>query len=181
MIRQSPDKITFTSTALECLKSVPLNDNRSISFIEFIEPDLQFQSTLSYLKNRPQGWLFPGFDVLGGLTEMKSLLLSGEHKAQWDFERDIWSLVNILPHDFHFNLPLPLISSVFKFAVWGGSLVSVSSDGLSLPKVFFKSLSRVDLDRTTKAKKALFTQALEVRSLRNLMAGLLALERPGGC
>ncbi|KAF7891095.1 uncharacterized protein EAF02_001420 [Botrytis sinoallii] len=140
MIRQSPDKITFTSTALECLKSVSLNVNRSISFIGFIEPDLQFQSTLSYLKNPPQGWLFPGFDVLGGLTEMKALLFSGEHKAQWDFERDIWSLVNILPHDFHFNLLLPLISSVFKFAVWGGSLVSVSSHELSLPKVFFKSL-----------------------------------------
>lgn len=71
---------------------------------------------------------------------MKALLLSGEYKTQWDFEKEIWSLVNILPHDFHFNLPSPLISSVFEFTVWGGSLISVSSDGLSLPKVFFKSL-----------------------------------------
>ncbi|KAF7950409.1 hypothetical protein EAE96_007695 [Botrytis aclada] len=107
IIRRSPGKNTF-----KCLKSVPLNINRSISFIEFIEPYLQFQSTLVYLKNPPQGWLFPGVDVLGGLTQMKALLLSGRYKTH----------------------------SVFEFAVWGGSLVSVSSVGLSLPKVFFKSL-----------------------------------------
>ncbi|KAF5870381.1 putative peptidase s41 family protein [Botrytis fragariae] len=160
MIRRSPDEpIVAASTALECLKSVPLNVNRSISFIEFIEPYLQLQSTLAYLKNPPQGWLFPGVDVLGGLTQMKTLLLSGEYKTQWDFERDIWSLVNILPHDLHFNLPLPLISSVFEFAVRGGSLVSVSSDGLSLPKVFFK----MDLDQTTKAKNATFTPSAIVK------------------
>lgn len=116
-----------------------MNINRSVAFIEFIEPYIQFQSTLAYLKNPPPGWLFPGVDVLGGLTQMKALLLSGGYKTQWDFEKDVWSLVNILPHDFHFNLPLPLVS-VFEFAVLKGSLVSISSDGLSLPKVFFKGL-----------------------------------------
>ncbi|TGO24125.1 hypothetical protein BPAE_0111g00060 [Botrytis paeoniae] len=160
MIHRSPDKpIVAASTALECLKSVPLNVNKSISFIEFIEPYLQFQSTLAYLKNPPQGWLFPGVDVLGGLTQMKALLLSGGYKTQWDFERDIWTLVNILPHDFHLNLQLPLIGSVFDFTVLEGSLVSVSSDGLRLPKVFFK----MDLDRTTKAKNATFTPSAIVK------------------
>ncbi|KAB8294146.1 hypothetical protein EYC80_009589 [Monilinia laxa] len=131
------------STALDCLKSVPLNVNRSVTFIEFIEPYVQFQSTLAYLKNPPTGWLFPGVDVLSGLTQIKTLLLSGGYKTQWDFEKDIWTLINILPHDFHFNLPLPLISSVFLFSIPKASLVSISSDGLSLPKVFFK----VDLDQ----------------------------------
>ncbi|TGO32660.1 hypothetical protein BHYA_0298g00080 [Botrytis hyacinthi] len=65
MIRPSPGEPTVAaSIALECLQSVPLNFNRSISFIEFIEPYLQFQITLAYLKSPPQGWLFSGVDVL---------------------------------------------------------------------------------------------------------------------
>ncbi|KAI9650895.1 hypothetical protein NHQ30_000930 [Ciborinia camelliae] len=154
IINEFPAEPTVAaSTALDCLKSVPLNINRSVAFIEFIEPYIQFQSTLAYLKNPPPGWLFPGVDILGGLTQMKALLFSGGYNTQWDFEKDMWSLVNILPHDFHFNLPLPLINSVFQFFVLNGSLVSISEDGLSLPKVFFKE----DLDRTFKIKNATFT------------------------
>ncbi|PQE21755.1 peptidase s41 family protein [Rutstroemia sp. NJR-2017a BBW] len=131
-------------TALDCLKSVPVDAKRSAAFIDFIQPYLEFQSTLAYLKNPSPGWLFPAVDIFGGLAQMKDLLTSGQYANQWDFEKDIYSLINILPHDFHVNLPLPLVSEVFIFAPLTGPLVSISSDGLSRPKVFFKR----DLDRS---------------------------------
>ncbi|PQE15305.1 peptidase S41 family protein [Rutstroemia sp. NJR-2017a BVV2] len=144
IVAQNPESFIPALTALDCLKSAPVNVNRSVAFIDFIQPYLEFQSTLAYLKTPPPGWLFPGVDIFGGLAQMKDLLTSGQYANQWDFEKDIYSLINILPHDFHVNLPLPLVSEVFIFAPLTGPLVSISSDGLSLPKVFFKR----DLDRS---------------------------------
>lgn len=135
------------SDALACLKSVPLDAKRSSAYIDFIEPYIQFQSTLAYLKNPPLGWTLPGVDVLGGLTEIQKSLKSGKYKSQWDFEVDLYALVNIFPHDFHFNLALPLLS-VFNFQTVQGSLVSVSTDGLSLPEIYFKSKEHPQDEKT---------------------------------
>lgn len=123
---------------MACLESVPLDKKRSSAYIDYIEPYIQFQSTLAYLKNPPLGWTLPGVDVLGGLSEIQDNVNSGKYKSQWEFEVDLYMLVNVFPHDFHFNLPLPLIS-VFSFLQRGGSLVSVSKDGLSIPQLYFKS------------------------------------------
>lgn len=123
--------------ATQCLESVALSVDRSSEFVDFIRPYIQFQSTLSYLKDPPKGYPLPGVDILGGLDLIQKNVQNGVYKNQWSFEKDLWSLVNVLPHDFHFNLPLPLLST-FVFATYE-SLVSVSDDGLALPLVYFKS------------------------------------------
>ena len=64
-------------------------------------------------------------------------LQNGVYKNQWSFEKDLYQLINVLPHDFHFNLPLPLVG-LFTFGTYK-RLVSISEDGLSLPAVYFKS------------------------------------------
>ncbi|KAF8848517.1 peptidase S41 family protein-like protein [Acephala macrosclerotiorum] len=134
---QNTTSIVKVSDAMACLESVPLDVKRSSAYVDFIEPYIQFQSTLAYLKNPPLGWTLPGVDVLGGLSEIQDNVNSGKYKSQWEFEVDLYMLVNVFPHDFHFNLPLPLLS-VFNFAEHGGSLVSVSKDGLSIPQLYFK-------------------------------------------
>lgn len=128
----------LASDALACLHSVPLDVQRSSDFCDYIEPFIQFQSTLAYLKNPPIGWTLPGVDVLGGLAEIQKNVQTGVYESQWEFEVDLYSLVNIFPHDFHFNLPMPLLS-VFNFQTIEGPLVSVSSDGLSIPQIYFQS------------------------------------------
>ncbi|KUJ24278.1 uncharacterized protein LY89DRAFT_713160 [Mollisia scopiformis] len=125
------------SIALACLESVPLSSNLSSAFIDYITPHMQFQSTISYLKDPPKGWTLSGVDIYGGLAQIKSNLQSGAYANQWSFEKDLWTLVNILPHDFHFNLPLPLLE-VFEFKS-RTPLVSISSDGVSVPAVYFES------------------------------------------
>jgi hypothetical protein len=101
---------------------------------------LQFQSTLAYLKDPPIGYTLPGVDILGGLAQIKRNVKKSFYGSQWDFEVDLWSLVNVLPHDFHLNLPLPLIN-VFGFLPSTGPLVSVSLSGLSIPDVYIKGES----------------------------------------
>jgi hypothetical protein len=123
------------------LNSVPLNVNRSSAFVDYIAPYLELQSTLAYLKKPPTGYNFPGVDVFGGLAQIKKNLAGSYYKSQFAFEADIWSLVNILPHDFHFNLHVPLMS-IFAFRTFQ-PLVSVSTDGLKTPSVYFKG----DLDK----------------------------------
>ncbi|KAB8297035.1 hypothetical protein EYC80_002433 [Monilinia laxa] len=130
------------SVALQCLESVPLDIQRSSDFVDFIEPYWQFQSTLAYLKNPPADYPLPGADMLGGLAEIKGNINSGYYASQWEFEKDLYALGNILPHDFHVNLPLPLMD-VFFFSTLDSPLVSISSDGLAIPELYFKR----DLDK----------------------------------
>jgi hypothetical protein len=122
------------SIALECLESVPLDTDRSIAFLEYIYPYLQFQSNQAYLKDLPSGWTLDGVDLFGGLSEIYQNLETGAYSNQWQFETDLYTLVNILPRDFHLNLPLPLLG-IFTFGT-DLTLVSVSLDGTSLPEVY---------------------------------------------
>lgn len=80
--------------------------------------------------------------MLGGLAEIKENINSGYYANQWEFEKDLYALGNILPHDFHVNLPLPLMS-VFSFSTLDGPLVSISSNGLAMPEIYFKGMFRI--------------------------------------
>jgi hypothetical protein len=124
------------SKALACLEAVPLDVAKSIAFIDYLRPFLQFQSSLAYLKNPPKGYTMPGVDIIGGLDQIKQNLQNGVYKSQWGFEKDVNALVNIMPKDFHVVLPLPL-SNVFAFAR-DLHLVSISSDGLKTPQIYVK-------------------------------------------
>jgi hypothetical protein len=113
---------------------VPLDTDRSTAFLEYIYPYLQFQSNQAYLKDLPSGWTLDGVDLFGGLSEIYQNLETGAYSNQWQFETDLYTLVNILPRDFHLNLPLPLLG-IFTFGT-DITLVSVSLDGTSLPEVY---------------------------------------------
>jgi hypothetical protein len=109
-----------------------------LAFIAYVSPFLEFQSTQAYLKDPPTGWTLDAVDIFGGLSQIAQNLRAGAYKNQWAFEKDLFTLVNILPRDFHLNLPLPLIR-IFTFSTQI-SLVSVSLDGLSLPQLYSASM-----------------------------------------
>jgi hypothetical protein len=125
--------------ALSCLESVPLNVQRSLAFIDYISPFIEFQSTLAYLKDPPVGYPLPGVDVFGGLEEIRNKVSRMTYTNQYEFERELHLLINTRPRDFHFNLPLPLVS-LFEFdASSDFELVSISKDGTSLPDIYVLS------------------------------------------
>ncbi|TVY71233.1 Peptidase S41 family protein [Lachnellula suecica] len=113
----------------------PLDKERSLGFIEYISPFIEFTSTLAYLKNPPKGWTLPGVDIYAGLTELSDNIKSGAYRNQYSFEKDIYTLINVLPRDFHMVLSLPLISDIFDFGR-KFPISSVSLDGESLPQPY---------------------------------------------
>lgn len=122
---------------MACLWSIPLHVERSLDFINYVAPFLEFQSTLAYLKNPPIGYPMAGVDLLGGLQEIRTKVKNIDYNNQYEFERQLYSLVNIRPRDFHLNLPLPLID-LFAFSTPDeASLGSISSDGKALPGIYF--------------------------------------------
>ncbi|EFQ30867.1 peptidase S41 family protein [Colletotrichum graminicola M1.001] len=129
-------RIFYASDAYLCLTSVPYNDAVALRFIEYYNTTMQFQSTLAYLKNPPQGYQQPAFDLVQGLSNLKQNVTSGVYKNQYDFEADLQYLVYSV-HDAHVDLSSGILSA-FSFAS-PFSLVTASTDGKETPKVYFES------------------------------------------
>ena len=94
---------------------------------------LQFQSTLAYLKDPPQGYQQPAVDVLQVLGQIQNNVTAGAYKNQYTFEADIQLLVNRM-HDSHVTLSSGILDA-FSFVSPVG-LVSASADGKQLPEIY---------------------------------------------
>ena len=57
-------------------------------------PWVQFQSTLDHLKNPPKEYLLSGVDVVSGLIQIRQKLRDGGYKTQFQFVRDLNSVVS---------------------------------------------------------------------------------------
>ncbi|KAL1642032.1 hypothetical protein SLS58_005620 [Diplodia intermedia] len=125
--------VFFASDAYECLRSVPFNPAVALRFIEYYNTTLQFQSTLAYLKDPPEGYRQPPINVATALERIRSAVVSGHYTSQLDFEVDVQRVVYSM-HDMHVNLYAGILS-VFSF----GSpyyISSVSVDGKQAPQVY---------------------------------------------
>lgn len=88
---------------------------------------------MAYLKNPPASYRQPPVDLLGGLDSIQQAVTNGVYKNEYDFEVAVQNLV-YSTHDAHISLYAGVLG-VFSFGA-PVSIVSVSSDGIALPKVF---------------------------------------------
>jgi hypothetical protein len=103
--------------------------------VQSLEPYINWQTTTSYLKNPPHGYLEPAVDVYGELATIISNLQSGTvYTNEYDLEFAIYRMFQSA-HDGHFRYTPSLIGGVFQFGR-PIPLVSVSSDGACLPKAY---------------------------------------------
>lgn len=97
---------------------------------------VQFQSTLSYLKDPPQGWPNAKVDILAGLDDIASRVSNNGFNNEYDFEDAIASLF-IKGHDGHLNFNGMAWAGAFR---WRRSsqiaLISASRDGSSTPQIW---------------------------------------------
>ncbi|PHH61483.1 hypothetical protein CDD81_330 [Ophiocordyceps australis] len=114
----------------DCLQSFPYQPNLGKEFAVEFSKYVQFQSTLETLQDPPKTYASEPADILGGLEKMGSK----EYKSQNDFDLDLVSLV-ASAHDGHFGVT-PCTMSLFSFQRDHSGIVSVSSDGLSLPELY---------------------------------------------
>jgi hypothetical protein len=121
------------SLAYECLTSVPFNPAVATRFLEYYNDTLQFQSTLTYLKNPPASYQQPPVDLLQGLAQIQEGIDTGAFLNEYEFEAALQTLI-YEAHDTHLNL----VAGVLAAFTFGSpyDIVSVSIDGKQLPKVY---------------------------------------------
>lgn len=126
------------SLVYNCLTSVPFNAAVATRFIAYWNDTLRFQSTVEYLKNPPEDYQQPGVDLLAGLSELQSAVNNGAFKNQYEFEVAL-QLLLVSAHDAHLYLNAGILAA-FTFAS-PYDIVSLSTDGIELPKVYLACTS----------------------------------------
>jgi hypothetical protein len=97
---------------------------------------VQFQSTLEFLKNPPEGYVSDAVDLMGGLDDIKTKVGKGEYSNEYDFETDI-SILMTKAHDGHLAFDGMASGGVFRWRRSGAlALISASIDGKEVPKVY---------------------------------------------
>ncbi|KAK2770515.1 peptidase s41 family protein [Colletotrichum kahawae] len=124
------------SLAYSCLHSVPVDKERDLDLLNYLEPYLEFQSTLEQLSHPPEGYLIPGVDVLSGIGQIRAKLSKDQYKSQLDFALELKYLF-FQASDGHFNYN-PAIPSIFSFTSLNG-IVSVADEVTGIPRVYLRS------------------------------------------
>ncbi|KAJ5783114.1 Interphotoreceptor retinol-binding [Penicillium paradoxum] len=126
--------LLFNATKVyECLINVPFHPAVGTRLIKYINDTIQFQSTLAYLAHPPPTYQQPAVDLLAGLTELQHWIDQGLFANEYEFELALNRLISSA-HDGHLNLHGGMLEN-FIFAA-PVDIVSVSLDGLELPKVY---------------------------------------------
>ncbi|KUJ16945.1 uncharacterized protein LY89DRAFT_684938 [Mollisia scopiformis] len=121
------------SLIYECLTSVPFNPAVATDFIQYYNDTIQFQSTLQYLKDPPTSYQQPGVDLVVGLAKLQAGVNNAVFQNQYEFEAALAALL-YAAHDSHLVLDSGILAA-FSFGS-PTDLVSVSTDGVQLPKVY---------------------------------------------
>jgi hypothetical protein len=73
--------------AWDCLQSIPLNATGALQLVRSLKPYVQFQSTLSWLKNPPTEYrdtLFGPVDLIGGLDRITEKIKGEKYSGEYD-------------------------------------------------------------------------------------------------
>lgn len=122
--------------AYACLKSVPIDAEAANFTVSSIKQMVEFQSTLTYLKDPPTGWPNEPVDILAGLDDIASKVNDGTYTNEFDFENDIAALF-IKAHDGHLNFNGNAYGGAFRWRRnLNIALISASADGSAIPQVW---------------------------------------------
>ncbi|KAM0256615.1 hypothetical protein ACHAQJ_004902 [Trichoderma viride] len=117
---------------LACLESMPFKSDPAVSFVDELGKYLQWQSDIEILRNPPPGSLSATVDLLGGMSSIRSRAASSLYKSQYDFDMDINNLLSSA-NDGHLGItPCSFVMAFINPA----HLVSLSTDGITIPKLY---------------------------------------------
>ncbi|THC88372.1 hypothetical protein EYZ11_012182 [Aspergillus tanneri] len=112
---------------------MPFRSDLAENFIEEYRKYVQFHSTIDILKDPPSTYPIPGVDLMAGLDWILNKARNNEYSSQFEFDSDITKLI-LSVHDDHLDIYM-CSTTVFQFTN-NMALVSVSSDGIELPRVY---------------------------------------------
>lgn len=102
-----------------------------------MRPYLQWQSTLTWLKNPPAEYVEKvqgPVDLISNLDKIQGKLKGEEYANEYEFAWELYTSLQVA-HDGHLNFVPDMIGGIFNFGRTV-PLVSVSEDGKKLPAVF---------------------------------------------
>ncbi|KAK0653177.1 hypothetical protein B0T16DRAFT_427366 [Cercophora newfieldiana] len=122
------------SLVFQCLRSIPFNQTTALRFVRYLQPLMEWHSTLDYFQSPPPGYLSDPVDLVSGLKTIEETIASSGYSNEFDFHADLHKLLVTRVRDGHF-IVTPLLLHLFTFQR-GVAFVSVSEDGRSVPQVF---------------------------------------------
>ena len=131
----SSDELFTAKLAYDCLISAPFNATVALAFLSYYNDTIQFQSTLAYLKDPPPSYQQPSIDVQASLNTIAEMIEAGEFENEYVFEVAVQAVL-YATHDDHVTLSAGILSA-FTFGS-PYSIVSASTDGIELPKVYIE-------------------------------------------
>ncbi|KAK4690731.1 hypothetical protein P7C71_g6129, partial [Lecanoromycetidae sp. Uapishka_2] len=135
LMRPSIDVLFTAKLAYDCLISAPFNATVALAFLQYYNDTIQFQSTLAYLKNPPASYQQPAIDVQASLNTIQQRVQAGEFQNEYTFEVAVQEVI-YATHDDHITLSAGILSA-FTFGS-PYSIVSASTDGIALPKIYIE-------------------------------------------
>ncbi|OGM51092.1 hypothetical protein ABOM_000413 [Aspergillus bombycis] len=121
------------SQAYKCLTSLPFHADIASQLVQYLNDIVQFHSTLAYLADPPQSYQQPAVDLVAGLSQLQRDIDDNIFRNEYAFETALNHLIHAA-HDDHLTLVGGALSRFTYAAPY--SIVSVSLDGVELPKVY---------------------------------------------
>lgn len=140
--RLATDEVFTAKLAYDCLTSAPFNATVALAFLQYYNDTIQFQSTLAYLKDPPASYQQPAIDVQASLNDIRQRVQAGDFENEYTFEIAVQEVI-YATHDAHMTLSAGILSA-FTFGS-PYSIVSASTDGIELPKVYIEGRSHPEL------------------------------------
>ncbi|RMZ39350.1 hypothetical protein AFCA_006265 [Aspergillus flavus] len=121
------------SLAYKCLMSLPFRADIATQLVQYANDMIQFHSTLAYLADPPQSYQQPAVDLVAGLSQLQRDIDNNVFRNEYAFEAALNHLIHAA-HDDHLQLAGGALSRFTYAAPY--RIVSVSLDGVELPKVY---------------------------------------------
>ncbi|GAB1317655.1 Peptidase S41 family protein ustP [Madurella fahalii] len=119
--------------AYDCLRSMPFYPELAVKFLDEYAKYLQFHATIDAIKEPPSSYISTSVDLLQGIERIRGKATENLYPSQYHFDYDLRYLVS-RANDGHLGLELCSLS-IMHFE-HGVPLVSLSRDGLELPKIY---------------------------------------------
>lgn len=119
--------------AYQCLESIPLVEKDATDLLDGWAAFLEWQSDPTYKANPPDGYMYPGFDYMQAVYDLRNRVTSGNITRELDLQDGIQDIL-FSSNDGHLNF-LTDFNGVIQFERQVG-LVAVSVDGQAVPQVY---------------------------------------------
>ncbi|KAK4569787.1 hypothetical protein LTR86_002756 [Recurvomyces mirabilis] len=123
--------------AYDCINSVPFNQSAAAALLDSIRPYIDWQTTIEYLKDPPAEYaakVQAPYDFYANWDSIVAKVASGSYANEYQFGFDLYRVFQ-RSHDGHFVFYPDSVTSIFSFGRTT-PLVSVSTDGVSIPEVY---------------------------------------------